>query len=154
MSDANEPETEVRKLYRRVLDAWNGASAEDFAAAFTEDGEIVGLDGRQIAGRAAIVAEMGQIFADHATGAHVGKVRSVRSLGSRVALLRAVAGMVPAGRSTLEPKLNMVQTLVAEQRAGGWCAVLFQHTPARLHGRPELVDELTEELRRELRART
>jgi uncharacterized protein (TIGR02246 family) len=81
----------------------------------------------------------------------VGKVRSVRALGSQAALLRAVAGIVPAGRSDLEPKLNAVQTLVAERRAGAWCAVLYQNTPAQLHGRPELVAALTEELRGELR---
>jgi uncharacterized protein (TIGR02246 family) len=152
MSDAGEPEVEVRALYRRVLDAWNAASAEDFAAAFAEDGEVIGFDGSQIAGRAAIAAELGRIFADHATGAHVGKVRGVRPLGSGMALLRAVAGMVPAGRSDLEPALNMVQTLVAERRADGWCAVLFQNTPAALHGRPELAADLTNELREELRA--
>lgn len=149
MSDAGKPETEVRELYRVLLDAWNEASAEGFAAPFAVDGEIVGFDGSQIAGRAAIAAELGRIFADHATGTHVGKVRSVRALGSGVALLRAVAGMVPAGRSELDPALNMVQTLVAERRADGWCVVLFQHTPARLRGRPALTDELTEELRRE-----
>jgi uncharacterized protein (TIGR02246 family) len=119
---------------------------------FAEDGAIVGFDGSQIAGRAAIAAELGRIFADHATGAYVGKVRSVRPLGSGAALLRAVAGMVPAGRSDLEPRLNAVQTLVAERREGTWCAVLYQNTPAQLHGRPELVAELTEELRHELQA--
>jgi uncharacterized protein (TIGR02246 family) len=154
MSDAGESEMEVRALYRRVLGAWNAASAEDFAAAFAEDGEIVGFDGSQIAGRAAIAAELGRIFADHATGAYVGKVRSVRPLGSGVALLRAVAGMAPAGRSDLEPTLNTVQSLVAERRDGSWRAVLFHNTPSALHGRPELVAELTDELRRELRART
>jgi uncharacterized protein (TIGR02246 family) len=152
MSDDGTFESEVGSLYRRVLVAWNRASGEEFAAAFAEDGAIVGFDGSQIAGRAAIAAELGRIFADHATGAYVGKVRSVRPLGSGAALLRAVAGMVPAGRSDLEPRLNAVQTLVAERREDTWCAVLYQNTPAQLHGRPELVAELTEELRHELQA--
>jgi uncharacterized protein (TIGR02246 family) len=152
MSDAGTPEIEVRALYRRVLDAWNRASGEDFAAAFAEDGEVVGFDGSQITGRVAIAAEMGRIFADHATGAYVGKVRSVRPLGPQAALLHAVAGIVPAGRSDLEPNLNAVQTLVAERREGSWCAVLYQNTPAQLHGRPQLVAKLTEELREELKA--
>ncbi|MDX6719155.1 MAG: hypothetical protein QOJ63_1409 [Solirubrobacteraceae bacterium] len=151
MSDVDTSEIEVRALYRRVLDAWNRASAEDFAAVFAEDGEVVGFDGSQIVGRAAIAAELGRIFADHATGAYMGKVRSVRPLGSGAALLRAVAGMVPAGRSDLEPRLNAVQALVAERREGAWRAVLYQNTPAQLHGRPELAAELTEELRHELR---
>jgi uncharacterized protein (TIGR02246 family) len=149
MSDA---ETAVRDLYRRLLDGWNRDSAEDFAAAFAEDGEIVGFDGSQNSGREEIAAEMGRIFADHETGTYVGKVREVRPLGSDAAVLSAVAGVVPAGQSDLEPKLNSVQALVAERRDGEWQVVLYQNTPAQFHGRPELVEGLTEELRQELQA--
>ena len=39
------------------------------------------------------------------------------------------------------------------ERDDEWRAVLYQNTPAQLHGRPELVESLTEELRQELRAR-
>jgi uncharacterized protein (TIGR02246 family) len=144
---------EVRSLYRRVLEGWNQASGEAFAAPFAEDGEVVGFDGSEMSGRAAIAAELDRIFADHATGTYAGKVRSVRLLGSHAAVLRAVAGMMPAGKSELEPKLNTIQTLVAERRDGEWLVVLFQNTPAQFHGRPELVERLTDELRRELPAR-
>jgi uncharacterized protein (TIGR02246 family) len=150
VSDGDNPEAEVSALYRRVLDGWNRASGEDFAAPFADDGEVVGFDGSESSGRAAIAAEMARVFADHATGTYVGKVRGVRVLGE-VAILRAVAGMVPAGRTDLEPKLNTVQTLVAARREGEWRVVLYQNTPARLDGRPELVEHLTEELREELR---
>src|SRR4051812_15707851 len=115
MSDV---EAEVRDLYRRLLDGWNRHSAEDFAAPFAPEGEVIGFDGSQISGRPEIAAEMGRIFADHETGTYVGKVREVRPLGSQAALLRAVAGIVPAGQSDLEPKLNSVQALVAERRDG------------------------------------
>jgi len=73
-------------------------------------------------------------------------------LGVHGALLRAVAGVVPAGQSGLEPKLNAVQALVAEQRKGGWQVILYQNTPAQFHGRPDLAEGLTDELRRELSA--
>ena len=96
---------------------------------------------------------MKRIFADHPTGTYVGKVTSVRLLGTRAALLRAVAGVVPAGRSDLDPKLNAVQALVAEQRDGEWRVVLYQNTPAQFHGRPELAERLTGELRLQLRTR-
>jgi uncharacterized protein (TIGR02246 family) len=96
---------------------------------------------------------MARIFADHATGTYVGKVEGVPLLGSDVAVLRAVAGMVPAGQSDLEPKLNAVQRLVAARHEGEWRIVLYQNTPARLDGRPELAERLTEELREELRTR-
>jgi uncharacterized protein (TIGR02246 family) len=153
MGDAGDYETQIRALYHRVLDGWNRASGEDFAASFAEDGEVVGFDGSQNTGRVAIAEEMGRIFADHATGTYVGKVRRVRSLGSQAAVLRAVAGMVPAGQSDLEPKLNAVQTLVAEQSDDEWRIVLYQNTPAQFHGRPDLVESLTEELRQELHTR-
>jgi hypothetical protein len=56
--------------------------------------------------------------------------------------------MVPAGRSDIEPRLNAVQSLVVVKGEGRWRIALLQTTPAQFHGRPELVDELTEELRR------
>jgi uncharacterized protein (TIGR02246 family) len=152
MSNGDDRETEVRALYRRLLDGWNRRSGEDFAAPFAEDGEVIGFDGSQTAGRATIAAEMARIFADHPTGTYVGKIRSVRPLGSQAAILRAVAGVVPAGQSDLNPKLNAVQALVAEQSGGEWRVVLYQNTAAQFHGRPDLVESLTEELRAELRA--
>jgi uncharacterized protein (TIGR02246 family) len=151
MSDSEDQA--IRSLYHRVLAGWNNASGDEFAAPFAEDGEIVGFDGSQSAGRGNIAAEMGRIFADHATGAYVGKVRGVRRLGPRAAVLRAVCGMVPAGCSDLEPKLNAVQTVVAEKIDDEWRVVLYQNTPARFHGRRDLAESLTEELRHELKTR-
>ncbi len=62
--------------------------------------------------------------------------------------------MVPPGKSDLEPELNAVQTLVAERHDDGWQVVSYQNTPAQFHGRPELVERLTDELRDELRTRS
>ena len=60
--------------------------------------------------------------------------------------------MVPPGQSDLNPAVNTVQTVVAAKRDGRWRIVLFQNTPAQFHGRPELAQQLTEELRQVLRA--
>jgi len=138
-------EPEIRELYRRLLDGWNRRDGEAFAAPFAEDGDVIGFDGSQISGRTRIAAEM-----DHATGTYVGKVRGVRMLGPQTAVVRAVAGVVPAGHSDLDPKLNSVQALVAEQRDGRWHIVLYQNTPAQFHGRPDLAESLTDELRSRL----
>ena len=140
-------EIEVGALYRQLLDSWNKRDANAFAALFLEDGDVVGFDGSQLTGRAEITSTLQQIFADHPTAPYVGKVRGVRFVRPEVAVLRAVAGMVPPGQSDLEPRLNAVQTLVAASRDGTWRIVLFQNTLAQLHGRPELVEQLTEELR-------
>lgn len=138
---------EARTLYARMLEGWNARSGEAFAASFAEDGEVVGFDGSQQIGRSVIATTMGQIFADHPTGQYVWKVRSARLLAPDVALLRAVAGVVPAGQSEIAPALNAVQTLVAVKREGQWSIILFQNTPAQFHGRPDLAERLTEELR-------
>ncbi len=88
-----------------------------------------------------------QIFADHVTAAYVGKVRGVRFLAPGVAVLHAVVGMVPPGKSDINPAVNAMQTLVATKQDGQWRIALFQNTPAQFHGRPELAEALTEELR-------
>ncbi len=141
-------EAEVRALYRQILDAWNQRNAGDMAALFAEDGNVVGFDGSPLNRRAEIESAMRQIFADHLTAAYVGKIREVRFLTPEVAILRAVVGMVPPGQADLNPAVNAIQTLVAARHAGGrWRVELFQNTPAQFHGRPELAQQLTEELR-------
>ena len=140
-------EIEVRTLYRQMLDGWNKHSADAFAAPFAEDGEVIGFDGSQMTGRVEIASTLGQIFADHVTAPYVSKVRSVRLLSPEVAILRAIVGMVPPGQSDLNPAVNAHQTLVAARRDGTWRIELLQTTPAQFHGRPELVQQMTEELR-------
>lgn len=140
-------ETAIHALYGQLLDAWNRRSAESFAALLEEDGSSVEFDGSPLDGRAEIAAAIGQIFADHQTAAYIAKVRAVRFLGPDVAILRAVAGMVPSGQSDINPAVNAMQTLVAARRNGRWQIALFQNTPAQFHGRPQMAQELTEELR-------
>jgi uncharacterized protein (TIGR02246 family) len=137
---------ELRALYGQLLAAWNAGSASGMAAVFAEDGESVGFDGSHTAGRAQIAAELERIFRDHPTGRYVGIVRGVRPLAGGGALLRAVSGIVPAGRDGLEPSLNAQQALVAEHDGSAWRVVLFQNTPAQYHGRPEAAEALTREL--------
>lgn len=62
--------------------------------------------------------------------------------------MRAIVGMVPDGE--LVPALNAHQTLVAVKRDSQWTIELFQNTPAQFHGRPDLVEQMTEELRQSL----
>ncbi len=143
-------DTAVRALYRQLLDGWNQRDAEAYAAPFAEDAEVIGFDGSEMTGRAEITSTLRQIFADHVTAAYVCKVRSVRLLGPETAILRAIVGMVPPGQSDLNSAVNAHQTLVAVKRDGTWRIALFQNTPAQFHGRPEMVQQMTEELRQEL----
>jgi uncharacterized protein (TIGR02246 family) len=140
-------EMEVRTLYRELLDGWNQRNPDAFAAPFAENGEVIGFDGSQMTGRVEIASTLQQIFADHVTAPYVSKVRSVRLLSPEVVILHAIVGMVPPGQSDLNPAVNAHQTLVAAKRDGTWRIELLQNTPAQFHGRPELVQQMTEELR-------
>jgi uncharacterized protein (TIGR02246 family) len=137
----------VRRLYEELIAGWNERRGEAFAAGFAPDGAVVGFDGSELEGRDAIAAEMERIFADHETAPYVTKVRSIRLLSQEAAVLRAVVGMIPPGQSDLEPARNAHQTLVAAKQDGEWRIVLFQNTPAQFHGRPDLAERLTQELR-------
>ncbi len=137
----------VMRLYFQLLGSWNERDAHAYAALFAENAAVVGFDGSQMSGRAEIEATVGQIFADHMTAVYVGKVREVRILAPGVALLRAVCGMIPRGQTDLNPAVNAVQSLLATQHGDEWQIALFQNTPAQFHGRPDLADALSNELR-------
>ena len=146
-----EPEategSQVRLLYQELLKAWNEKNARKMADLIAENGNLVGFDGSQIDGRRQVESVLGKIFADHPTAAYVSIVRELRLLSPDVALLRAVAGMVPPGQSDINPAVNAVQSLIAAKEQGRWRIALFHNTPAAFHGRPELSEQLTEELR-------
>jgi uncharacterized protein (TIGR02246 family) len=140
-------DAEIRALYQRLLESWNSRSARDMAALFTDDCNVIGFDGSPMNGRTEVETSISQIFADHPTSAYVGKVREVRFLTPDVAVLRAVSGMVPPGQSDLNPNVNTMQTLVAVKHDDGWRIAVYQNTPAAFHGRPDMSQALTEELR-------
>jgi len=55
--------------------------------------------------------------------------------------------MIPPGKMELDPQLNAHQTLIAVKENDVWRVELFQNTPAQFHGRPDLVEQMTKELR-------
>lgn len=143
---ADDAEAAIRGLYTRLLDAWNRRSADDFAALFTADATVIGFDGSTMIG-ADIRDQLASIFTDHPTASYVAKVREIRSLGSKAMLLHAIVGMIPPGGADLNLATNAHQTLVSEAHEGSWHIVLFQNTPAQYHGRPDLTEQHTAELR-------
>src|SRR4029450_8104157 len=105
---------------------------------YAPKGSQVGFDGSVANGPQEIEALLKPIFADHPTARFVAKVREVRALGPDAALLRAVAGMIPPGKSEIMPERNAIQTLVASRDGKGfWRVEMFHTTPAAFHGRPE-----------------
>jgi uncharacterized protein (TIGR02246 family) len=147
MADASL-DREVRTLHHQLLDAWNRRDASGMASLFAAQGNMIGFDGSTVDGTAGIEVHLTPIFASHPTPAFIAKVREVRSLRTGTALLRAIAGMVPPGKSDIDPRLNAVQSMIAARENGApWRIELFQNTPAAFDGRPELKEKMTQELR-------
>jgi hypothetical protein len=63
-----------------------------------------------------------------------------------VTLLRAVVGMIPPGKTELNPAANAIQSLVVVTEAARPRIALLHNTPAAFHGRPHVVEQLTHEL--------
>ncbi|MBA3874786.1 MAG: SgcJ/EcaC family oxidoreductase [Anaerolineae bacterium] len=144
---SSAPEFPIYALYRQLLEAWNNQDAHAFAATFAENGSSVGYDGSIMNGLAEIEMTLSGIFTNHKTAAYVAIVREIRFLSPQVAMLRAVVGMIPPGKTELNPERNAIQSLVANFADNQWRIALFQNTPARFDGRPELAETLTQELR-------
>jgi uncharacterized protein (TIGR02246 family) len=134
-------------LYTRMLEAWNRRDADGFSELFTDECTVVGFDGSQMNGRAQTNSELRAIFASHPTASYVAKVREVRALDSQVAILRAVVGMIPPGQRELNPAVNAVQSVVVVSQSGALRIALLHNTPAAFHGRPQLSEQLTSELK-------
>jgi uncharacterized protein (TIGR02246 family) len=143
-----DEEAQVRALHSQILERWNERDAQALSALYAEDGHLVGFDGSAIDGKAEIESTINGIFAHHQTGVYVGKIREVIFLAANAAVVRAVVGMAAPGESDLDPALNAIQTLVAAKRDGAWRVTLFQNTPAQFHGRPDLAEQLTDEMRK------
>ena len=148
MTSAHPHDAQIRALYAQFLDGWNRRSGAAVAAAFADDGDIVGYDGTQHHGRLAIAADFRQIFASHQTATYIAVIRSVRPVAPGVAVLLAHAGMIPPGSSDIDPRFHTVHTMIAvDEGAGRWRISLLQATPAAWDQHPEARETLTQELR-------
>lgn len=145
-SSGHHQEQEIRHLYQALLDSWNRQDARAFAALFADDGNTIGFDGSLMQGSEHIAQELSRIFSSHKVSRYVSIIREVRRVSPSVCLLRANAGMVPPGKAEINPKVNVVQTLLAQEQAGQLRIILYQNTPAALHERQDLSEQLTREL--------
>jgi uncharacterized protein (TIGR02246 family) len=130
-------EAAVRALYQQVMNGWNQGSGDAFAAAFIEDGDLVGFDGTHFKGRQQIAPFHQQLFDKWLKGSRlVGQVKDVRFLSPDVALMHALGGTVLRGKSEPTPERDSIQTLVATRQEGGeWRLAAFQNTRVRPMGR-------------------
>ncbi|WP_219833904.1 SgcJ/EcaC family oxidoreductase [Paenibacillus sp. R14(2021)] len=143
-----EDEIAVVRLYQQLLAGWNNRNAEEMAAPFAKESEMIGFDGSEASGSAEVHAHLAPIFAHHKTPIYYASIKSVQLLTADAAILRAYAGLVPEGAADLDPKLNAQHALTAVKRDGSWSIALFQNTPAQFHMEPERREQMTEELRK------
>jgi len=139
---------EIQNLYQKLIYAWNRRAAHEMAEQFSDEGVQIGFDGSKLSGQEEILSHLLPIFEEHPTPPFITKVKAIRPLGRDAAILHAIAGMVPPGKEAIDPALNAHQTLVAGNTDHRWQIELFQNTPAQFHGRPELVEQMTEELKK------
>ncbi len=126
-------EAAIRDLYRELMDGWNQGSGDAFAAAFTQDGDLIGFDGTHFRGRQEIAPFHQELFDKWLKGTRlVGRIKSVRFLSSDVALVHAVGGTVMRGKSEPALERDSIQTLVAVRRGSQWRLAAFQNTRLRL----------------------
>jgi uncharacterized protein (TIGR02246 family) len=142
-------DSEIQKLFLRLIQAWNDRNAEAFAAQFAEFGTAVGFDGTEHSNPAAVQRDLGAIFKDHPTAKYVAKVRGVDTISNETAIVRAVVGMVPPGKKEVHPERNAVMRVVAVKRGDEWKIAQLTNTPARYDGRPDAAKALTAELQAE-----
>jgi uncharacterized protein (TIGR02246 family) len=140
----------IESIYENLINSWNDTNARAFSDMFSENGTLVGFDGSTASGKQDIYNHLASIFADHTPAKFVSIVRDIKVLCPSVGLLRAVAGMVSAGLKRINPKTNAIQSLVVVSEMGHFRIALFQNTPAAFHGRPRVVEHLTDELQKEL----
>jgi uncharacterized protein (TIGR02246 family) len=141
----------VQKLYGDLIESWNKQNSEKMAECFGTDGNMIGFDGSHVKGRKEIEMHLKEIFIHHKTASYVTIIRNIRFITNDVCILEAVVGMVPAGKNDINPAVNAVQTIVAQKQNNSWLIENFQNTPAAYHGRPELVEKLSNELRSSIR---
>ncbi len=128
-------EMAIRNLYQELMDGWNLGSGTAFAAAFTEDGDLVAFDGTHFRGRKEIAPFHQQLFEKWLKGTRlVGEVKDVRFLSPDVALMHAEGTTVMRGKSEPSPERASIQTLVATREGGEWRLAAFQNTRVRPMG--------------------
>jgi uncharacterized protein (TIGR02246 family) len=113
-------EAAIRALYQQLMDGWNAASGDAFAAPFEEDGDLVGFDGTHIKGRQEIALFHQHLFDMFLKGSRlVGKVTSQRFLTSDVAVVHTVGGTVMGKLILSQSEIRSRHLLLSSATASG-----------------------------------
>lgn len=147
MEDNTPQENQVAAMYMQLLEQWNKRNAAGMSGLFAANGSLVGFDGSQLNGQKEIYDVLNEIFGNFPTAAYVAIIKEVRMLSADSAMVRSVVGMVPQGGNDINPAVNAIQAMIAIIENGEWRVALLQNTPAAFHGRPEMSELLSADLR-------
>jgi uncharacterized protein (TIGR02246 family) len=138
--------TKAQFLYNQLIDAWNKRDASKFASSFTDDSICIGYDGSEMFGKQEILSSLSGIFKEHPTAKYVTIIRETKNFRDNLFLVRSHVGMLPPGKTIIDQTKNAIQVMIARIENNAAQIILFQNTPAQYHGRPELLEKLTQEL--------
>jgi len=125
-------EAAVRALYEELMGGWNEGSGARFAAAFTEDGDLIAFDGTYLRGRDVIERFQQELFDKWVKGTRLtGSVNDVRFVGPDTAVMHAIGGTIKRRKTKPARARDSIQTLVAVRTGGGWRLAAFQNTRVR-----------------------
>lgn len=150
MSDPTRPlfleERPIRDIYEKLLNSWNKGNAAALAGCCAEECTFIGFDGTQYFFRKELEQAVERVFKEHNPAKYIHKIREINFISSEVAQILAIVGMVKNGDQEVTPALNAVQLATLRKKGKEWRIISLQNTHARFDQRPELVEEMTNEL--------
>lgn len=127
-----EDETQIRALYKRMLEAWGDAKA--YAECFTSDADYIIANGMLEKGWKEIVEGHEIIFSAWARNSHlVGTIQSIRFLTHEVAFVIAYGNVEYDDNRSSDSNKRTVYSLVAQKLQGTWLFTAYQNTPIEKH---------------------
>lgn len=122
-------EAAIRVVYQQVITGWNKGSGASFAAAFTEDADLVGFDGTHLKGRKEIASFHQQLFDTFLKGSRLeGEVKGARFLDPDVVVMHAISRTVMPDQIKVPHERDSMQTLVFTKRDGQWRIAALQNS--------------------------
>ena len=121
-------DTDIRRLYRRMLDSWQDAHA--YAACFTPDADYIIANGKLEHGWDEIITNHELIFGAWARDSHLeGRIHQLRYLTGDVAILTAYGHIEYDDDRSSDQNKRTIYTLTALRTTDGWRFVAYQNTP-------------------------
>jgi len=139
-------ERPIREIYEKLLNSWNRGNAASMASCCAEECTFIGFDGTQYFFRKELEQAVEKIFKEHTPAKYVHKIREINFITPDVAQVFAIVGMVKNGDQEVNPSLNALQLATLRKKGKDWRIISLQNTHARFDQKPELVDEMTNEL--------